>query len=83
MKIAMKPKNPLRSVLIVLLVVTSICSYIYLNTYASIQAAVLEDMKEAPIEMEKAEDDKKVALPEVKVVHKVLRGISRLVPATY
>jgi hypothetical protein len=79
----MKPKKPLRSVIAVLLVVSSICSYIYLNTYSSIQPSVLEEVQQTPSEQKDSDSDKKIAFPEVRVVHKVVRGISRLVPASY
>ena len=75
-----------RSVLFALLVVTSICSYIYLNTVnvdsgntAPSGTTEIENSKELD-EMENQKGE--LVLPDIQVIKKILETGKRLIPAS-
>lgn len=64
--------------IVLLLIVSSVCSYIYLNTYQYVEAAVSEE--QTILEEEKPQEE--VFLPDVRMIKKVVDGAQRLIPSS-
>ncbi len=71
--------NPAKLAILLLLVVSSICSYIYLNTYQALDAKVVEEVQEQPLEEEAPREE--VFLPDVGLIKKIVSGAQRLIPS--
>jgi len=72
--------KPAKLAFLLLLVVSSICSYIYLNTYQTLNSTrVVEEMEEQTLEEEAPREE--VFLPDVRLIKKIVSGAHRLIPS--
>jgi hypothetical protein len=70
-----------RSVLLALLVITSICSYIYLNT-VNVTTESANQATEVESTNEIDEQESELVLPDLRVVKKVLETGKKFIPAS-
>ncbi|MEL6866533.1 MAG: hypothetical protein AAFP19_19060 [Bacteroidota bacterium] len=75
----MKRKS-LRSALFVLLVLTSLCSYIFLNTVEMVSPGVDGSLSKELQQLEPDEQD--MALPDVQIMKTILQKSKELLPAS-
>lgn len=71
-----------RSVLLALLVITSICSYIYLNTVSVSATESANQATEVESTNEMDEQESELVLPDLRVVKKVLETGKKFIPAS-
>ena len=74
--------NNTKSVIVVLLIVCSICSYIYLNTFTSVACTDRDQTGNEILFEEEEAIEEEVFLPDVRVLQKALRAVQRFVPAS-